>query len=46
MEEIKVFCPATIANLSCGFDVLGVALDAVGDEMIVRKLRRLGNLGR
>nr|WP_298997947.1 homoserine kinase [uncultured Allomuricauda sp.] len=37
MEEIRVFCPATIANLSCGFDVLGVALDAVGDEMIVRK---------
>lgn len=37
MKEIKVFCPATIANLSCGFDVLGVALDGVGDEMVVRK---------
>ncbi|TMU56077.1 homoserine kinase [Flagellimonas algicola] len=37
MEEIKVFCPATIANVSCGFDVLGLALDSVGDEMIVRK---------
>ena len=37
METIKVFCPATIANISCGFDVLGVALDAVGDEMVVRK---------
>ena len=42
MEEIKVFCPATIANLSCGFDVLGVALDAVGDEMIVRKTAEAG----
>ena len=42
MEEIKVFCPATIANLSCGFDVLGVALDAVGDEMIVRKTEEKG----
>ena len=42
MEEIKVFCPATIANLSCGFDVLGVALDAVGDEMIVRKTTEAG----
>ena len=42
MEEIKVFCPATIANLSCGFDVLGVALDAVGDEMIVRKTDKKG----
>ena len=37
MEEIKVFCPGTIANVSCGFDVLGLALDTVGDEMIVRK---------
>lgn len=37
MEEIKVFCPATIANISCGFDVLGLALESVGDEMVVRK---------
>nr|WP_298793651.1 homoserine kinase [uncultured Allomuricauda sp.] len=37
MQEIKVFCPATIANVSCGFDVLGLALESVGDEMIVRK---------
>jgi len=37
MEEIKVFCPATIANISCGFDVLGAALANVGDEMIIRK---------
>lgn len=37
MKEIKVFCPATIANVSCGFDVLGLALESVGDEMLVRK---------
>ncbi|WP_350291462.1 homoserine kinase [uncultured Croceitalea sp.] len=42
MEEIKVFCPATIANLSCGFDVLGLALETVGDEMIVRKSKTSG----
>ncbi|SHG97492.1 homoserine kinase [Flagellimonas flava] len=42
MEEIKVFCPATIANVSCGFDVLGLALDAVGDVMIVRKTAKKG----
>ncbi|PCJ93268.1 MAG: homoserine kinase [Flavobacteriaceae bacterium] len=42
MEEIRVFCPATIANISCGFDVLGVALDAVGDEMVVRKTKTPG----
>lgn len=37
MNEIKLFCPATIANLSCGFDVLGLCLDTAGDEMIIRK---------
>jgi homoserine kinase len=37
MTEIKLFCPATIANLSCGFDVLGLCLATAGDEMIVRK---------
>ncbi|WP_299897062.1 homoserine kinase [uncultured Aquimarina sp.] len=34
-KRIKVFAPATVANLSCGFDVLGCCLDTVGDEMIV-----------
>lgn len=37
MNEIKIFCPATIANLSCGFDVLGLCLENIGDEMIIRK---------
>ncbi|WP_291967900.1 homoserine kinase [Maribacter sp.] len=41
-SEIKVFCPATVANVSCGFDVLGVALDSVGDEMLVRKVPQKG----
>ena len=42
MNSIKVFCPATIANISCGFDVLGLALDAIGDEMIVHKTNQPG----
>ena len=37
MEKIKVFAPATVANLSCGFDVLGCCLNNVGDEMLIRK---------
>lgn len=41
-KEIRIFCPATIANVSCGFDVLGLALDAVGDEMVVRKTDEKG----
>ncbi|MEA9412214.1 homoserine kinase [Flavobacterium sp. PL02] len=42
MKEIKLFCPATIANLSCGFDVLGLCLETAGDEMIVRKSDQKG----
>ncbi len=37
MEELKIFAPATVANLSCGFDVLGCCLDNIGDGMIIRK---------
>ncbi|HMI07959.1 MAG TPA: hypothetical protein VK528_10465, partial [Flavobacterium sp.] len=37
MKSIKIFCPATIANLSCGFDVLGLCLYNVGDEMVITK---------
>lgn len=42
MKEIKVFCPATIANVSCGFDVLGLCLDTVGDEMVIRTTEKPG----
>lgn len=35
-SQISVFAPATIANLSCGFDVLGLALEGIGDRMGVR----------
>ena len=42
INEIEVFCPATIANISCGFDVLGVALSSVGDTMLVRKVSEKG----
>ncbi len=33
---IKVFAPASVANVACGFDVLGFALERPGDEIIVR----------
>ena len=34
--ELKVFAPATVANLVCGFDVLGMALQQPQDLMTVR----------
>ena len=42
MEEVKIFSPATVANVACGFDVLGFCLDGIGDEMIVRKTKERG----
>ncbi|MFM2229988.1 MAG: Homoserine kinase [Bacteroidota bacterium] len=41
-NEIRIFAPASIANLNCGFDVLGVCLQAIGDEMIFRKVPEKG----
>ena len=36
MNEITVFAPATVANVVCGFDCLGFALDEPCDEMTLR----------
>ncbi|ACU05994.1 homoserine kinase [Pedobacter heparinus] len=35
-RSIKVFAPATVANVVCGFDVLGFAVNEPGDEVIMR----------
>lgn len=35
-ESIRVFAPATVANVTCGFDVLGFAVDNPGDEVILK----------
>ena len=35
-KEIRVFAPATVANVACGYDVLGFAIDEPGDEIVVR----------
>jgi homoserine kinase len=42
MNEIKIFSPATVANVSCGFDVLGFCLDSVGDKMVIKKTNKKG----
>lgn len=42
IHEIEIFAPATIANVSCGFDVMGCCLDSIGDTMILRKTKAKG----
>lgn len=36
-DKIRVFAPATVANVSCGFDILGFALHEPGDEIYLEK---------
>jgi homoserine kinase len=42
MKEIKVFAPATVANVVCGFDVLGFAVNEPGDEVLMRLVDKPG----
>jgi homoserine kinase len=34
-KSIRVFAPATVANLSAGYDVLGLAVHFPGDEVVI-----------
>lgn len=36
MKQVSVFAPATVANVSCGFDILGFAIDELGDKVTVK----------
>ena len=35
MNSIKVYSPASVSNVCCGFDVLGFSIDGLGDELII-----------
>jgi homoserine kinase len=35
-KKIKVFAPASVTNVSCGFDIMGFALDWPGDEIVLK----------
>jgi homoserine kinase len=37
MDEITILSPATVANVVCGFDILGFAVDGPFDKMVIRK---------
>lgn len=36
MSSIKIYAPATVANVVCGFDIIGFALQDPNDEMYMR----------
>lgn len=39
---LKVFAPATVANMACGYDILGFAIDQPGDEIYVKESKTKG----
>lgn len=54
MKTVRAFAPATVANVSCGFDIFGFAVERPGDEVTlslsdkpgVRMVRIEGDDGR
>jgi homoserine kinase len=41
-RKVKIFAPATIANLGSGFDVLGIAIEKPGDIVIAERKTEFG----
>lgn len=35
-KEVRVFAPATVANVAVGYDILGFAINRPGDEIVAR----------
>ena len=35
MKRVKVFSPASVSNVCCGFDVLGFAISSLGDKITI-----------
>ena len=41
-RRVRVFAPASVSNLGCGFDIFGMALERPGDEVVVRAAKGSG----
>ncbi len=41
-QVVRAFAPATVANVACGFDILGFALERPGDEVVARRTEQPG----
>lgn len=41
-EKVRAFAPASVANVGCGFDVLGFAIDDPGDEVVAELAEQAG----
>ena len=41
-DQVRIWAPATVANLNVGFDALGCALNEPGEELIMRRTEEAG----
>ncbi len=41
-QKLRVFAPASVANVACGYDVLGFAVEQPGDEVTVTAIPQSG----
>lgn len=37
MKQVTVFSPASVANVGCGYDTFGFAIEGLGDEITIEK---------
>ena len=37
-QEVTAFAPASVGNVAIGFDILGFAVDALGDQVTVARV--------
>lgn len=42
LTRVRAFAPATVSNVACGFDILGFALEGLGDEVVVERTEEPG----
>ena len=42
LREVSVFAPATVSNVACGFDIMGFAVNELGDVVTVKKIEKPG----
>ena len=42
IKQVRVYSPGSIANLGPGFDVFGIAIEGVGDIVVLKETRELG----
>jgi len=42
LKEVTAFAPASVSNVSCGFDIMGFALEGAGDTVTARRSASAG----